>query len=406
MAKKKRTTKYWIGQIHLWLGLTTGLVVLIVSITGCLYVFQKEISEAVHKDKYFVTPSSAPVLPASVLLHNAQAALGPEMPINTMIAYKRPDRSVEFMTYRSNDSAATYFGVFVYFKSVFVNPYTGAVLGVRDYRSDFFNVVKFIHWSLLLNTKYGQPIVGISTLIFVLMLISGLILWWPKKWNRAAIKKSFTINWKASFKRVNYDSHNVPGFYTLIPALIISLTGLVFAFEWFEGLVYAAASGSTTPPAQVVVESKRSKIDSTSKPVDLAVNEAWKSMPSSKRLLMSPAAGEKGTIWIGGYKDEETYFGSDVMQFDQYTGKLLHRRNDSEKNKGEQLVERNYDIHVGAIAGIPGKILAFLASLICASLPVTGFLIWWGRRNKKKPARVYKAAQTQAAERTEVLAEA
>jgi uncharacterized iron-regulated membrane protein len=67
-----------------------------------------------------------------------------------------------------------------------------------------------------------------------------------------------------------------------------------------------------------------------------------------------------------------------------------------EKNRGEHLVESNYDIHVGAILGLPGKILAFLASLICASLPVTGFMIWWGRRHNKRPAKTSAAATAAA----------
>src|SRR5882762_985221 len=124
---KRRKLKYWIGQIHLWLGLASGLVVLIVSITGCLYVFQKEISESVWKEKYFVTPAPArtPTLDVSVLLRTVQDTLGSDKPVNSIIVYGQPDRSWEFMAFRENDSALTYFGAMVYFKSVFVNPYTG-----------------------------------------------------------------------------------------------------------------------------------------------------------------------------------------------------------------------------------------------------------------------------------------
>jgi uncharacterized iron-regulated membrane protein len=383
-VKKKRTLKYWIGQLHLWLGLASGIVVLIVSITGCLYVFQKEISETVRKDQYFVQAPASSTRPLSELLQTAQAALGPSMPINDITVHRQPDRSWEFMAYNFNDTSLTYFSAVGYFQSVYVDPYTGKVLGVHDYKYDFFNIVKYIHWSLLLNTPYGQPIVGWSTFVFVLLLITGLVLWWPKKWTKALRDRSFKIKWKASFKRVNYDLHNVPGFYSLIPALIISLTGLVFAFRWFEAVVYVAASGSTTPPPQVRVVS----VDplgraSAGHPMDIAFHEALRQLPEARRLLMIPAAGREGTIYVLGYKGRETYYGSDALQFDQYSGKLLHRRNNSEKNGGEKLVEMNYDIHVGAIAGLTGKIIAFIASLICASLPVTGFIIWWGKRRKK-----------------------
>jgi uncharacterized iron-regulated membrane protein len=382
--KKKRTVKYWIGQLHLWLGLASGLVVLIVSITGCLFVFQKEISETVGREKYFVNPGNEAVLPVSVLLQKAQAALGTGMPVNNIVSYKQPDRSWEFMAYKENDSALTYFGSIPYFKSAFINPYTGALTGIKDYKYDFFSIVKGIHWSLLLRTGIGQPIVGWSTLVFVLLLITGLVLWWPKKWTKATRDRSFKIKWKASFKRVNYDLHNVPGFYSLFPALILSLTGMVFSFRWFSALVYVAAAGTTTPPPQVVVKSVEAA-RSTGIPLDIAYQEALTQLPRAVRLGISPAADKEGTIYVAGYQDRETYYGADVLQFDQYSGKLLHRRNNSEKNRGERLVEMNYDIHVGAIAGLAGKIIAFIVSLICASLPVTGFLVWWNKGRARAP---------------------
>uniref|UniRef100_UPI00356902EA PepSY domain-containing protein n=1 Tax=Lutibacter sp. TaxID=1925666 RepID=UPI00356902EA len=78
------------------------------------------------------------------------------------------------------------------------------------------------------------------------------------------------------------------------------------------------------------------------------------------------------------------YYVNHSLQFDQYSGKLLKERNHKNKNFGEKIINANYDIHVGAILGIPGKIIAFIASLICASLPLTGFLIWIGRKRKNK----------------------
>ena len=75
------------------------------------------------------------------------------------------------------------------------------------------------------------------------------------------------------------------------------------------------------------------------------------------------------------------------LQFDQYSGQLLNKKTYADKNNGEKIRSLNYAIHSGGILGLPGKILAFFASLISASLPVTGFYIWWGRNNKKKKAK-------------------
>jgi uncharacterized iron-regulated membrane protein len=371
--RKRRTLKYWIGQLHLWLGLASGLVVLIVSLTGCLFVFQQEISEVLHKEWFFVKPSSDGPLALSILEEKAQAVLGPGRPVNSITAYPQPDRSWEFMAYRQNDSALTYFGAVDYYQSVFLNPYTGAVTGWRDYKYDFFFIVKDLHWSLLLNTPYGQPIVSWSTLIFVILLISGIVLWWPKKWTKAWRDRSFKIKWNASFKRVNYDLHNVPGFYSLLPALIISYTGLVFAFSWL----------SPAPAPQIVKRSDTTGLATIADPLEKALQTAKYRLPEASRFALSPAAGKEGVIYLYAYKGRDTYYGYDILRFDRYSGVLLDHNRDKEKKAVQRLFEKNYDIHVGAIGGLTGKIIAFIASLICASLPVTGFLIWWGKRKKK-----------------------
>jgi len=372
-----------IGQIHLWLGLITGLIVLIVSITGCLFVFQKEISDLIHQKTFFVEPPAAEAtLPYSTLFKKAEQTLGKDRPINFSTTYKDPDHAWEFMTYKAGDpKALTYFGTIDYYESVFINPYTGAVTGKYDYKYDFFNVVKFIHWGLLLNDTYGQPIVGYSTLIFVLMLITGMIMWWPKKWSKTNINKSFKIKWKAGFKRVVYDLHNVSGFYVMLFTLILALTGMVFAMKWFQTTVYVIASRSITPPDFKQEKSQKSIV--TFNPMDKAFDTAKILLKTADRIAFSPASGADGVIYVNGIIGKETYYHADALQFDQYSGKLLHRKNYSEQNAGEKLIGMNYDIHVGAILGLPGKIIAFIASLVAASLPITGFMIWLNRKKKK-----------------------
>ncbi|WP_143307021.1 PepSY-associated TM helix domain-containing protein [Chitinophaga vietnamensis] len=384
---KKRNRSWWqamAAQLHLWLGLASGIIVLIVSVTGCLFVFQKEINEMVYHREMYVSPQPKPVLPLTELLAKAQAALGPDRPIRGVTAWRAPDKAWEFSTYKSNDTALTYFGGIEYYQAAMLNPYTGEVTGVLDYKHNFFSIVKGMHWSLLLNTPYGQPIVGWGTFIFVILLLTGLVLWWPKKWNKANREKSFRIKWKAGFKRVNYDLHNVLGFYTLLVALVIALTGMVWAFSWFQATVYVVASGSTTPPVVAKVASVKQEAPAGNKPLDIAFKAALSLLPDAKRFFVYPATFPEGVHTISGYNTNENYYGADQLQFDQYTGKLLGRRNDHHKNRGERLIDMNYDIHVGAIGGIIGKCIAFVVSLVCGSLPVTGFYVWWGKRKKSK----------------------
>lgn len=125
-------------------------------------------------------------------------------------------------------------------------------------------------------------------------------------------------------------------------------------------------------------------------PLEIAYTKAWSEFPDADRIEFLKPADSAGTIRatvrMGGY----TYYEKSILQFDQYTGEVLHRDLYSDKNAGEKLLAMNYDIHVGAIGGIPGKIIAFLASLVCASLPISGFIIWWDREQRKRRQRKSK----------------
>ncbi|MDQ7948264.1 MAG: PepSY-associated TM helix domain-containing protein [Pedobacter sp.] len=382
---KKSTFRKVSDWLHLWLGLIAGAVVFVVAITGCIYVFQVEISEAIHHDEIFITPpKKQQTLPISYLQLQAEKHLGKGKKINFISTYQSPQRAWEFGTFKGGDpNGFFYFDAVDYYDVVWVNPYTGKVTLAVAYKYEFFNVVKMLHWSLLINHPIGQQIVGWSTIIFVVLLITGLIMWWPKNLKKSNFDKSFKIKWKAKFKRLNYDLHNVPGFYALLITLVLSLTGLVWAFQWFQKTVYVLASGTTAPPSTKTFNSDTTKAIN-SKAFDLAFENTRKLLPDAIKIGISPAIGKAGVIYANGYRDEETYYDSDDLQFDQYSGKLLENRKHSEKNAGERLIGMNYDIHVGAILGLPGKILAFLASLIAASLPITGVIIWLGKKKKSK----------------------
>lgn len=383
--KKSRIRKIsdW---LHLWLGIASGLVVFFLGVTGCIFAFQKEITELIHKKEFFVqVPSNLKTQPLSILTANAEKALGGKKKINFISTYKVPDRAWEFGTYKAgNLNAFWYFDSIEYYDLVLVNPYTGKVTLVSDHKYEFFAVIKMLHWSFLINHPIGQQITGWCTFIFVFLLISGMVMWWPKNLKKSNFDKSFKIKWSAKFKRINYDMHNVLGFYVMTICLMLALSGMAFAFQWFQATVYLVASGSITPPANVTAKSDSTKTSNVN-PFDIAFTTAQKEFKDADRIGMSPAAGTgDGVIYATGYRGNETYWNFDALQFDQYSGKLLNRRNQSEKNGGEVVVGMNYDIHVGAILGLPGKILAFFASFIAASLPITGFIIWWGKKKKKK----------------------
>ncbi|RZK87948.1 MAG: PepSY domain-containing protein, partial [Hymenobacter sp.] len=215
------TFKKLVSKLHLWLGLASGLVVCIVSLTGCLYVFQRELFEVAHRELLFVVPPSAGAkpLPYSVVYRKAVAALGNKAPVYYATAHRAPDRAWSFMTYKGTPGKPYFGGQVEVLQSAYVNPYTGEVTGIINSKYEFFQLIKSVHWDLLLGDA-GRTAVSYGTLIFVLLLLSGLVLWWPK--NKAARKQRFQIKWDASGKRLNYDLHNTVGFYVTLASLVIA----------------------------------------------------------------------------------------------------------------------------------------------------------------------------------------
>ena len=384
---KKSKLNNVITWLHLWLGLISGIIVVVICITGCLFAFQKEITDYVHRKELFIASpgKNASVLPLSLLKEKAQAVLGKEHPVNYITAYADPHRAWEFMAYQTGDpNAVTFPGSIRFYQSAFLNPYTGEVTGRMNYMRNFFVIVKYIHWSLFLNTRYGQPIVGWATLIFVISLITGFIMWIPKRWSKAEKEKAFTIKWKAAWKRLNYDLHNVLGFYTVIIALILAFTGMVYAFTWFSSAVYTAGSLSTKAPERITYVSDTTLSRQIADPIDKAFADAVRTYPDARRYGVSVrAASREATLSVTAYSQKEVYYDASTLYFDQYSGKQLGSDTFQSENNGEKLLLMNYDIHVGAIGGLAGKMIAFLVTLVCGSLPVTGFIIWWGKKKKE-----------------------
>jgi uncharacterized iron-regulated membrane protein len=399
------TFKKLVGKLHLWLGLASGLVVFVVSITGCLYVFQRELFEAAHHEVLHIAapPATARPLPYSEVWQRAQQALGAGQPVMFANAYRAPDRAWSFMTYKGTPGQPYFGGQVEVLRTAYVNPYTGQVTGIIDNKYEFFQLVKSVHWDLLVGDA-GRWIVGYSTLIFVFMLLSGLVLWWPK--NKAARKQRFQVKWDASPKRLNYDLHNTVGFYVTLVALVIALTGLTWSFDWVRnGLTYLAtghteAAGhgrkggkpagkkDATPPTASPAE-----LATATRALDAAVRDAWQRQPLAASLSASLPTGTQEPLRLRTNESTQTRYQSNQLTYDARTGAFQTAELYHEKAAGELLVRMVYDIHVGAILGWPTKILAFLASLVCASLPVTGFFIWWNRLKKnKKPRRQPQAA--------------
>lgn len=373
--------KKYIRKIHLWLGLASGLIVCFLGITGCILAFEVEIRNLTESYKYVPIENKA-YLPPSYL-----------KPIADKHLHSKNALGIEYPG-AGKAAVGSYYDD-THFELVFMNPYTGEVLKHKDMTRDFFRIIIDGHFYLWLPHHIGQPIVASATLVFVVLMITGMILWWPK--NKAASRQRFSIKWTARWRRKNYDLHNVLGFYMTWVVIFIAVTGLVFGFQWFARSVYWVTSGG-----KAMVEHAHPLSD-TSQPVRLnnLPDQLW------HQYRQGLKANESIGIWIPATNTDPlevvinhkpgTYYHSDFFHFDQYTGKELEAPGSysgrfKDATFADKLVRMNYDIHVGAILGLPGKIIAFFGSLIAASLPITGFLIWWGRKKRKHPRQAGRSS--------------
>ncbi|MNK02860.1 PepSY-associated TM helix [compost metagenome] len=363
--------------LHLWLGLASGVIVVILSITGCILVFEQEIKQLSYPWLHAKNTEGTALLPPSKLYEAVSAAL-PEKKINS-VWYHGENRTAQVTL--NSDSM------------VYVNPYTAEVVAMVDHE-DFFHFIDEGHFHLWMPEEIGEIFVGWGTLIFFLLLISGIILWWPKKWNKKGVDQSFKIRWKAKFKRVNYDLHNVLGFYALIIALLFAFTGLIMSFSWFNKGVYWMAGGKDTARIQAVSDSTFTGQTKILEQVDKAWNMARHELGefNPDEVIVSFPQNNSAAIYV--CTDMKNGIWRDIY-LDQFTLKQLPASQSKIKDAdlATWLRRSNFSLHVGAIGGLPTKILFFLASLICASLPVTGFYIWWGK--KKKSAKRTKPKEKQ-----------
>lgn len=391
--KKPSEFKKWTGKLHLWFGLSIGLIIFIVSVTGALYVFKDEIENFTRKDVIYHNEQNIAqkqILPIRVLEKAVDNQVKEKFKIHWVNVPIDKKMSYQFYWYEHNTNAWNYFDEFPIYKVAYVNPYDGKVLRVYDEKNGFFQIVKMIHWSFLLKQDWGKYVVGIPVIIFIIMLISGIILWWPK--NKAARKQRFSFRWEniKSWKRKNYDLHNILGFYASIFALIFSITGLFYAFFVIQTMMYVVFSGGNTVyPDFSHITTKAPLETRKDTTLDKVINTVRTNYPNSYGFSvdlghphMDDHEHPNFSVFVKHLS--YSYHKNSSLIFDENSGELLHTHNHEDKDLGEKAIAANYDVHVGSILGLPTKIIAFIVSIICASLPVTGFLVWYGRRKKTK----------------------
>lgn len=373
-------------QLHLWIGLVSGIIVFIVCLTGAIW--------AVGINGWVGSTNESLKVPAenSRLLLPSQLF---ELSKDSLQGY--PPKSISY-----GKGEATYIRSYGKDHSleISVNPYQGEILKVKnnrengEYKYTLWDYMRWGHRALWLPWEVGQVIVNYGTLAFVVVLITGLIIWFPK--SKKAAKNRLWFNWKKSTptKRKIFDLHSVLGFYICFILLAVAITGMVWGIEWWSKGLYKISSGGKDLPEWTVAKSDSLNIDN-SMTVNSAVDRIFEKLvnenPEAEYINISvpDSTDNLSAVDATVYINKDTYYNSDRYSFDRYSLKEIkidgpYNGKYAEADFGDKFRRMNYEIHIGAIFGTPGRILVFLSALFGASLPVSGLYIYIKMRSKKK----------------------
>lgn len=347
---------------HLWLGLTAGAITFLVCLSGSLFVFHEEINSYVNRDVIRISGHyNSARLPVDQILKKLKVSQ-PDLRLFTYSRYSDLSKTDRIM---AMDPAE---GEFMGLTLVYINPYNAEVLKVNN-TYGYFRLIAQFHNSLMLGIA-GKYLVAVSVLIFMLQLLGGLILWFPKKWTSVSRKASFSIKINGTGKRLNRDLHNVAGFYSVPLNLLLAITGLLIFLSQAGGRPQRTKKGKERPAPSASVSniSLQTAFDQVAQQYpEATLISAFIPTPGSPVYNLTALQNQ----------DMITYQGKAVF-IDAVAGTPAGHM---EKMEQMAISKNNLrKLHIGSWGGTWSKMLMFVTGLIGASLPVTGLIIWLSKK--------------------------
>jgi uncharacterized iron-regulated membrane protein len=375
--KKKYGVRDFINDVHLWLGLVSGIILFLVCLSGTILTFEEEIEGWFKEDMKVEVTGAKKSLATLVNDPNIQSKgtlTGLTVPTDETSPYefsiKEDPKQRRGTTYE-------------------VNPYTGDLLAPKKTSIDdfMFSMFKLHRW-LLMDIKWGRPIVGIATIIFLILAISGIVLWFPKKVKWKTVKAGFKIKTNANWKRINHDLHNTLGFYACILILIMGITGLCWSFEGYrDGLstimgtrVFGNRGGGPEVDLESLDNGKSINLEE-------AIALANKELDYDGTLSISLPSEENPVYSFRKIADDSwSTVAQDRLQL-HVSGQVISKEIYADKPLNVKIASAIKPIHTGTIYGAFSKWIYFLACLIATSLPITGTIIYINKLKKKSKRR-------------------
>jgi uncharacterized iron-regulated membrane protein len=386
--------RQFLNDIHLYAGLTCGLIVIAVCLTGTIYVYNTEIREFFDSERYFVEKEGE-AIPLDELKSTLETQLGSQ--VVGFQVFGQEGRTHQFSLKKSGEeNSITYF----------VNPYSGEVLADNAQKTTtetFMGYLFSTHRWLLLdkveapildsmsNQDLGRLINGIATSLFLLGVLTGIFLWLPKKAKNW--KQGLTVKWSGNWKRINHDLHNTLAFYSLIALFIMAVTGPFWSFGWYKTgwqKTWDTYQAPKEEPKANSVQEAEPIQDSLPQPAAPVVSLDELLALSSQQLpyegnvrftLPEDAEGE-----IGVSKSRIGFFaraGADQLKVIPSTLEVKEIVLFGELPVRQQIGKSVKALHTGEIFGQFTKFLWVISCAVATSLPITGTLIWWNKRSKK-----------------------
>lgn len=386
-------------KIHLWLSVPFGLIITLICFSGAMLVFEDEVNELSCHDLYYVETVKEEPVPIGKLLEKVASALPDSISVTGVSISSDPERAYQVSLSKPRRA------------SLYVDQYTGEIKGKKE-RSGFFMFMFRMHRWLLDSMNpgnegifWGKMIVGVSTLLFVVVLVSGIVIWWPR--TRRALKNSLKISATKGWKRFWYDLHVAGGMYALIFLLAMALTGLTWSFPWYRTAFYKVfgvevqqrashgneqkhnehkgntglanqekkreGNGRRSADKREGSESNHSDRYSVASPF-ACWQEVYDKLkhqnPEYKQISVSSGTASVSFDRFGNQRASDRYsFNTDTGEFTETS--LYQHQDKSGKIRGWI-----YSVHVGNWGGMFTRILAFIAALIGAALPLTGYYLW------------------------------
>ncbi|KYH01884.1 PepSY-associated TM helix domain-containing protein [Bradyrhizobium sp. DOA1] len=387
MSRAGHTIKAALLQIHSIAGLVLALLLALIALTGAIMSFEDEIVDHLNAGIMHVAPRAAPTLMPDELVARLKATQDVGK-VSAVMLSSDPSAAVRVRFGRDEQGARP--------ASLYVDPYDASVLG-SPRGEEFFATVRRLHRWLLIpgDAKgWGRQVTGVAALGLIVMLISGLVLRWPRR--AGSVKMWLKPNLSLGGRALHRSLHAVIGTWVLPVYLIMTLTGLWYSFDWYkDGVVWLLSRPHVAAAKmQPKMSAKPSRGTDRPEPAQpIGFDRAWMTFQReegghfSKALLTLPA-GPDTVIRIRSWAKETTLDTTrDEFRIDAVSGQLVSAERYADKTLGEKIIANMLDIHRGAILGWAGKLAFMIAAALMPLFSVTGILLYLSRRKLRRPAQ-------------------